>query len=97
MCVGYGCVGLLSNKQPLYGQKTSEPPSAPPPQLVYTLGIFQINSHRKEMASKFVADAIEKNNVLVFSKATCPYCKMAKECLSQVGAKFVAIEIGSRG
>lgn len=48
-------------------------------------------------ASKFVANAIAKNTVLVFSKTFCPYCKIAKDCLSQVGAKFHVIEIEDRG
>lgn len=32
-----------------------------------------------EMAAKFIADAIAKDKVVIFSKTQCPYCTMAKE------------------
>ncbi|MCJ1412428.1 hypothetical protein MMC19_006522 [Ptychographa xylographoides] len=36
---------------------------------------------------------IDDNAVAVFSKSYCPYCKATKALLSQMGAKFYAIEL----
>ncbi|QDS73782.1 hypothetical protein FKW77_005626 [Venturia effusa] len=36
---------------------------------------------------------IDDNAVAVFSKSYCPYCKATKSLLSEVGAKFYAIEL----
>ncbi|KAH3931717.1 hypothetical protein HBI25_134030 [Parastagonospora nodorum] len=40
-----------------------------------------------------VQSIIDENPVAVFSKSYCPYCRQAKELLSQSGAKFYAIEL----
>jgi glutaredoxin 3 len=40
---------------------------------------------------------IDENPVAVFSKSYCPYCRQAKELLSQSGAKFFAIELDQIG
>lgn len=38
-----------------------------------------------EAAKAFVDENISNNKVVVFSKSYCPYCKMAKTSLSEVG------------
>ncbi|KAL6709239.1 Glutaredoxin [Coniothyrium glycines] len=40
-----------------------------------------------------VQSIIDENPVAVFSKSYCPYCKQAKQLLSESGAKFYAIEL----
>jgi thiol-disulfide isomerase/thioredoxin len=44
-----------------------------------------------------VQNIIDENPVAVFSKSYCPYCRQAKELLSQSGAKFFAIELDQVG
>jgi len=36
---------------------------------------------------------IDENAVAVFSKSYCPYCKATKALLSELGAKYYAIEL----
>ncbi|TVY48895.1 Glutaredoxin [Lachnellula occidentalis] len=36
---------------------------------------------------------IDENAVAVFSKSYCPYCKATKSLLSELGAKYYAIEL----
>ncbi|KAE9985505.1 hypothetical protein BLS_007564 [Venturia inaequalis] len=36
---------------------------------------------------------IDDNAVAVFSKSYCPYCKATKSLLSELGAKYYAIEL----
>ncbi|KAK8221353.1 thioredoxin-like protein, partial [Phyllosticta capitalensis] len=36
---------------------------------------------------------IDENAVAVFSKSYCPYCRATKSTLSELGAKFYAIEL----
>ncbi|KAF2125915.1 glutaredoxin [Dothidotthia symphoricarpi CBS 119687] len=40
-----------------------------------------------------VQSIIDENAVAVFSKSYCPYCRQAKQLLSDSGAKFFAIEL----
>ncbi|RMZ66523.1 glutaredoxin [Pyrenophora seminiperda CCB06] len=40
-----------------------------------------------------VQSIIDENPVAVFSKSYCPYCRQAKQLLSDKGAKFYAIEL----
>ncbi|KAF2647230.1 glutaredoxin, partial [Lophiostoma macrostomum CBS 122681] len=40
-----------------------------------------------------VQGIIDENPVAVFSKSYCPYCRAAKQLLSDSGAKFYAIEL----
>jgi len=45
-------------------------------------------------AAKTKAEGIiDDNAVAVFSKSYCPYCKATKILLSQMGAKYYAIEL----
>lgn len=40
---------------------------------------------------------IDDNAVAVFSKSYCPYCKATKSLLSEIGAKYYAIELDQVG
>ncbi|RYN42503.1 hypothetical protein AA0113_g11321 [Alternaria arborescens] len=40
-----------------------------------------------------VQSIIDENPVTVFSKSYCPYCRQAKQLLSDSGAKYFAIEL----
>ncbi|BFZ59079.1 Glutaredoxin [Saitoella coloradoensis] len=40
-----------------------------------------------------VDKAIADNKIAVFSKSYCPYCKQAKNTLSQLGIKFYVLEL----
>jgi thiol-disulfide isomerase/thioredoxin len=44
-----------------------------------------------------VQSIIDENPVAVFSKSYCPYCRAAKQLLSESGAKFFAIELDQVG
>ena len=48
------------------------------------------------MAQEFVDEEIKKPAV-VFSKSYCPFCKMAKAVLNEVGAKYTVHELDERG
>ena len=41
-------------------------------------------------------EAIKANKVMIFSKTRCPYCKKAKEALTDLKIDFVTIELGKR-
>ena len=40
---------------------------------------------------------IDENNVVVFSKSFCPYCKASKALLSEKGAKYFLMELDEVG
>ena len=44
-----------------------------------------------------VQSIIDENPVAVFSKSYCPYCRQAKQLLSDKGANFYAIELDQVG
>lgn len=50
-----------------------------------------------DMAQKYVDDKVAQNKVMVFSKSYCPYCKMAKDVLNEVGVKYGLVELDERG
>jgi len=45
---------------------------------------------------KYIQKRITENPVMVFSKTTCPYCKMAKEALDKTGVNYIVEEIEDR-
>ncbi|KAJ1854086.1 Glutaredoxin [Coemansia sp. RSA 486] len=47
-------------------------------------------------ATKLVKTFIKDNNVMVFSKSYCPYCRDAKSALEERNIKFMAIELDKR-
>lgn len=40
-----------------------------------------------------VQNLIQENEVIMFSKTTCPFCSKAKEVLQSTGSKFVVVEL----
>jgi glutaredoxin 3 len=45
---------------------------------------------------KFLKGKIDENPVIIFSKTTCTYCKMAKKTLDDTGVNYAVEEIGGR-
>ncbi|MCI4383764.1 hypothetical protein PGIGA_G00030540 [Pangasianodon gigas] len=43
--------------------------------------------------TQFIQDVVSHNCVVIFSKTTCPYCKMAKDVFNQIGATYKVIEL----
>ncbi|KOX79217.1 Glutaredoxin-C4 [Melipona quadrifasciata] len=39
---------------------------------------------------------IESHTILIFSKTTCPYCKMAKQIFDKMQKKYTSIELNER-
>ncbi|XP_077524512.1 uncharacterized protein LOC144136228 [Amblyomma americanum] len=48
------------------------------------------------MAKAFVDDAIAKNNVVIFSKSYCPFCRKAKKIFDDLGVSYLAVELDNR-
>ncbi|XP_017572305.1 glutaredoxin 2 isoform X1 [Pygocentrus nattereri] len=44
-------------------------------------------------SAQFVQDVVAHNCVVIFSKTTCPYCKMAKNVFNEIGATYKVIEL----
>ncbi|XP_033820941.1 glutaredoxin 2 isoform X1 [Periophthalmus magnuspinnatus] len=42
---------------------------------------------------KYVQEVVSQNCVVIFSKTTCPYCKMAKNVFNEIGANYKVIEL----
>uniref|UniRef100_A0A3B4A0N0 Glutaredoxin-2, mitochondrial n=1 Tax=Periophthalmus magnuspinnatus TaxID=409849 RepID=A0A3B4A0N0_9GOBI len=38
-------------------------------------------------------EVVSQNCVVIFSKTTCPYCKMAKNVFNEIGANYKVIEL----
>ncbi|XP_076880703.1 glutaredoxin 2 [Brachyhypopomus gauderio] len=43
--------------------------------------------------TQFVQDVVAHNCVVIFSKTTCPYCKMAKNVFNEIGATYKVVEL----
>ncbi|XP_062411801.1 glutaredoxin 2 isoform X2 [Sardina pilchardus] len=43
--------------------------------------------------TQFVQDMVSRNCVVIFSKTSCPYCKMAKNVFNEIGATYKVIEL----
>ncbi|XP_026803058.1 glutaredoxin 2 isoform X5 [Pangasianodon hypophthalmus] len=41
-----------------------------------------------QACTQFIQDVVSHNCVVIFSKTTCPYCKMAKNVFNQIGATY---------
>ncbi|XP_026803055.1 glutaredoxin 2 isoform X2 [Pangasianodon hypophthalmus] len=46
-----------------------------------------------QACTQFIQDVVSHNCVVIFSKTTCPYCKMAKNVFNQIGATYKVIEL----
>uniref|UniRef100_M3ZKE8 Glutaredoxin-2, mitochondrial n=2 Tax=Xiphophorus maculatus TaxID=8083 RepID=M3ZKE8_XIPMA len=42
---------------------------------------------------QLVQEMVSQNCVVIFSKTTCPYCKMAKNVFNEIGANYKVIEL----
>ncbi|KAE8294634.1 Glutaredoxin-2, mitochondrial Precursor [Larimichthys crocea] len=42
---------------------------------------------------QYVQEVVSQNCVVIFSKTTCPYCKMAKNVFSEIGTTYKVIEL----
>ncbi|XP_035766651.1 glutaredoxin 2 [Neolamprologus brichardi] len=55
------------------------------------------SSHPRGLSStaclQYVQDVVAQNCVVIFSKTTCPYCKMAKNVFNEIGATYKVIEL----
>ncbi|XP_051233475.1 glutaredoxin 2 isoform X2 [Dicentrarchus labrax] len=45
------------------------------------------------VCSQYVQEVVSQNCVVIFSKTTCPYCKMAKNVFNEIGATYKVIEL----
>ncbi|KAF7650483.1 hypothetical protein LDENG_00125550 [Lucifuga dentata] len=43
--------------------------------------------------ARYVQEVVSQNCVVIFSKTTCPYCKMAKNVFNEIGATYKVIEL----
>ncbi|XP_053549817.1 glutaredoxin 2 [Bombina bombina] len=44
-------------------------------------------------ALKMVEEAVSQNCVVIFSKTSCPYCKMAKDAFREINVDFKTVEL----
>ncbi|XP_010866923.1 glutaredoxin 2 isoform X3 [Esox lucius] len=42
---------------------------------------------------QFLQEVVSHNCIVIFSKTTCPYCKMAKNVFNEIGATYKVIEL----
>ncbi|XP_055364146.1 glutaredoxin 2 isoform X2 [Betta splendens] len=42
---------------------------------------------------QYVQEVVSQNCVVIFSKTTCPYCRMAKNVFNEIGATYKVIEL----
>ncbi|XP_025416463.1 glutaredoxin-2, mitochondrial isoform X2 [Sipha flava] len=47
-------------------------------------------------ATQFVNDAIAHDNIVIFSKTYCSYCRAAKECFDKLKVSYKSIELDNR-
>lgn len=50
----------------------------------------------KSKEAQFVDNVIDNNCVVVFSKTTCAFCRMAKDVLSKTGVEYQVVELNKR-
>ncbi|CAN2391811.1 Glutaredoxin 2, partial [Pristimantis euphronides] len=44
-------------------------------------------------ALKMVEETVSQNCVVIYSKSTCPYCKMAKDAFNSISVGYKAVEL----
>ncbi|CAN9500725.1 unnamed protein product [Ophioblennius macclurei] len=42
---------------------------------------------------QYVQETVSQNCVVIFSKTTCPYCRMAKSVFNEIGATYKVVEL----
>ncbi|XP_008336650.1 glutaredoxin 2 isoform X2 [Cynoglossus semilaevis] len=50
-------------------------------------------SQTSTACAQYVQEVVSQNCVVIFSKSTCPYCKMAKNVFNEIGATYKLIEL----
>ena len=58
-----------------------------------------MGSSESLLASKeadFIKEAVKDNCVVVFSKTSCGYCRMAKQVFEDIGTPYMAVELNNR-
>ncbi|XP_020492928.2 glutaredoxin 2 isoform X1 [Labrus bergylta] len=43
--------------------------------------------------ARYLQEMVSQNCVVIFSKTTCPYCKMAKNVFNEIGATYKVVEL----
>ncbi|KAG7270155.1 hypothetical protein CRUP_007679 [Coryphaenoides rupestris] len=43
--------------------------------------------------SQYVQEVVSHNCIVIFSKTTCPFCRMAKDVFNEIGANYKVIEL----
>eukprot|EP01095_Lingulamoeba_sp_RSL-Kostka_P002168 TRINITY_DN13059_c0_g1_i1.p1 TRINITY_DN13059_c0_g1~~TRINITY_DN13059_c0_g1_i1.p1 ORF type:complete len:136 (-),score=47.59 TRINITY_DN13059_c0_g1_i1:183-560(-) len=61
--------------------------------LVFTIVMISFAYADDTQVSQRFNDLISDNNIMVFSKSYCPYCKRAKEALTKAGYEFGVVEL----
>ncbi|XP_068098758.1 glutaredoxin 2 isoform X1 [Hyperolius riggenbachi] len=57
-------------------------------------GFFSNTAHPLQHdAMKVIQEAVSNNCVVIYSKSTCPYCKMAKDAFDDINVTYKAIEL----
>ncbi|CAG9817797.1 unnamed protein product [Phaedon cochleariae] len=62
------------------------------------MGIFstKMSSETHSVKSALVMDFIKSDKIVIFSKTSCPYCKLAKEVFDKLNAKYTEITLENR-
>ncbi|KAK6628004.1 hypothetical protein RUM43_002100 [Polyplax serrata] len=55
-----------------------------------------ITAEDLEPATRVINDLITRDEIVIFSKTYCPYCKMAKEIFDNLNRKYTVIELDKR-
>lgn len=58
-------------------------------------GNISTDAASQELADEYVADAVAKNKVTVFTKEGCPYCKSLKDLFASLGVPYTEFVISS--
>jgi len=57
------------------------------------MGNFTSSGLSSPSFTQYVQEVVSHNCVVIFSKTTCPYCKMAKNVFNEIGATYKVIEL----
>ncbi|KAF0041764.1 hypothetical protein F2P81_005296 [Scophthalmus maximus] len=56
-------------------------------------GELHIVHQRGSVQRSLCSEVVTQNCVVIFSKTTCPYCKMAKNVFNEIGANYKVVEL----
>uniref|UniRef100_A0A8B9KXG5 Glutaredoxin-2, mitochondrial n=1 Tax=Astyanax mexicanus TaxID=7994 RepID=A0A8B9KXG5_ASTMX len=64
------------------------------PVIIIRMGNYTSNASLSSTESaQLVQEVVSHNCVVIFSKTTCPYCKMAKGVFNEIGATYKVVEL----